>query len=801
MGDGDLIYSTHYLKNTKFETNTALLLMIEIENKNSLEHAFHQGINLFVGAGFSILAKDRAGKALPLGRDLANELAEHFGKPKYFELPQLCSILTSTAEGPFYEYLTNRFTVDYVDPLYYTLQKINIKSVYTTNIDNLIFEIYKNVPGVFINNLGTDGKTTDPNSIDYLGLHGSIETTPHKFIFDVGSLATIFSDAPRIWSLLAQSLEQYPTVFVGYGFNDNSVLQTLLSQQTFTNARKDIWVVLRDEDQKYAEYYQSLGFHVIKADIKDFLKYIGTITSAGVKQNFDKDKYELLKPFLVPHNNHEVKVQRPIKEFFEGSSPFWCDILSGQICRTHHLANIINCIYERGKNTIIIGAPVSGKSTLLMQAAKESDGIGMKLFFNNLTQSRAKYIAKLIGKDKAVVFIDNLYDSIDAIKELEKDNIKIVSSERSHYYGIISNLLDEEKYTVYNVTALSDLDLQSIFKSVPESIRGNSLVKEAEGTKYDKDTLFEFVSRNVNKRNVKERYTMAIRELETEDQDLAEFLVLCAYMHSCHVPLPFEVAYDYFDNFNAEAVFSMKEDASDIIKDYIPEDDSYENMNYYYPRSRYIADVIVDACSCGLLSRVLNGVLDKVPYPHICDYKIFHKYAFDKNVTLKAFTNWRDGKAFYEKAFIYDNRNPYVLQQGALYLSQKRKFDDAFSWIDRAISMTDDKYFSIRNSHAVILFNANIEKNDGNVREQLDKSMLILEKCMNADLRKRFHARIYASQAIQYYGRFNDEKAVCYLKTAHNWLDKIVKANTWDDESEKALAKLNEIIIQLGITV
>ena len=775
--------------------------MIEIENRNSLEHAFHQGINLFVGAGFSILAKDKTGKALPLGGELADELAEHFGKPKLFQLPQLCSILTNTVEESFYEYLTNRFTVDYVDPLYYNLQNINVKSIYTTNIDNLIFEIYKNVPGVFINNLGTDGKTTDKNNIDYLGLHGSIVNLPHKYIFDVGSLATIFSDAPRIWGLLAQSLEQHPTVFIGYGFNDNSVLQTLLSQQTFTNARKDIWVVLRKDDQQYAEYYQALGFHIIKANVESFLKYLGAITDAGVKQNFDKDRYELLKPFLVPHNNHEVKVQRPIKEFFEGSSPFWCDILSGQICRTHHLANIVNCIYEKGKNTVVIGAPVSGKSTLLMQAAKECEGVGMKLYFDYLSQSRAEYIAKLIGNDKAVVFIDNLYDSIDAIKVLEKDNIKIVCSDRSHYYGIISNLIDENKYIIYNVTALSDLDLQRIFKSVPESIRRNTLNKEAEGTKYDKDTLFEFVSRNINKRNVKERYTTALRELESDDPDLAEFLVLCAYMHSCHVPLPFDVAYDYFDNFNAEAVFSMKEDASDIIKDYIPEDDTYENMNYYYPRSRYIADVIVDACSSDLLSRVLNGVLDKVPYPHICDYKIFHKYAFDKNMTLKAFTNWRDGKAFYEKAFIYDNRNPYVLQQGALYLSQKRKFDDAFAWIDRAISMTDDKYFSIRNSHAVILFNANIEKNDGNVREQLDKSMLILEKCMNADSRKRFHARIYASQAVQYYGRFNDEKAVSYLKTARSWLVKIVKSNTWDDESEKALAKLNEMITKLGITI
>lgn len=775
--------------------------MIEIENQNSLEHAFHQGINLFVGAGFSILAKDKFGKELPLGHKLANELAEHFGKPKYYQLPQLCSILTNTVEGSFYEYLTNRFTVGSVDPLYYNLQNINVKSIYTTNIDNLIFEIYKNVPGVFINNLGTDGKTTDKNNIDYLGLHGSIVNSPHKYIFDVGSLATIFSDAPRIWGLLAQSLEQHPTVFIGYGFNDNSVLQTLLSQQTFTNARKDIWVVLRNDDQQYAEYYQSLGFHIIKANVKSFLEYLGTITDAGVKQNFDKDRYELLKPFLVPHNNHEVKVQRPIKEFFEGSSPFWCDILSGQICRTHHLANIVNCIYERGKNTVVIGAPVSGKSTLLMQAAKECDGVGMKLYFDNLSQSRAEYIAKLIGKDKAVVFIDNLYDSIDAIKVLEKDNIKIVCSDRSHYYGIISNLIDENKYTIYNVTALSDQDLQSIFNSVPESIRRDRLIKEVDGTKYDKDTLFEFVSRNVNHKNVKDRYSTALRELESEDPDLAEFLVLCAYMHSCHVPLPFEVAYDYFDNFNADDIFSLKEDAADIIKDYIPKDDSYANMDYYFPRSRYIADVIVEACSCELLSKVLNGVLDKVPYPHICDYKIFHKYAFDKNIVLKAFVNWKDGKAFYEKAFIYDNRNPYVLQQGALYLSQKRRYDDAFVWIDRAISMTDDKYFSIRNSHAVIMFNANIERNDGNVKEQLDKSMQILEKCMNADSRKRFHARIYASQAMLYYGRFNDEKAVGYLKTARGWLDKIVKSNTWDDESEKSLAKLNEMIAHLGISI
>ena len=784
-----------------FYSDNHFTTMIKIEKQNLLEHFFHNGINLFVGAGFSVLAKDKSGKNLPTGLDLAKELASLFGKPNHFSLPQLCSILTSTVENQFYEYLTNRFSVAYVDPLYFNLRNINVKNVFTTNIDNLIYEIYKDVPGVFLNNLGTDGKTTDENGINYLGLHGSVVNIPHKYIFDVASLATVFGDAPRIWSLLAQSLEQHPTVFIGYGFNDNGVLQTLLSQQTFTNARKDIWVVLRAEDRIYAEYYRSLGFHIIEADVESFLEYLSSIKGSGAKLNFDKGRLELLKPYLIPHNNHEVGVQRPIIEFFKGASPQWCDILSGQICKTHHFSNIMNCIYEKKKNTIIIGAPVTGKTTLLLQSAKEFDGAELKLYFEVLSKERAEYIVKLIDKDAAVIFVDNLYDSIDAIKVLERDNIKIVSSDRSHYYGIISNLIDESKYSVYNVTALSDQDLQSIYKSVPDSIRRGNLVKENEDTKYDKDSLYEFVARNVTCQNVKDRYTKAIQELENTDSELAEFMVLCAYMHACHVPLSFEVAYDYFDNFDANSIFSMRVDSAGIIKDYIPEDGLYKDMDYYYPRSRFIADVIIEACSGKLLAKVLNGVLDKVPYPHICYYKVFHKYAFDKNMAIRAFPRWQDGKAFYEKAFLYDNRNPYVLQQGALYLSQKNNHEDAFVWIDRAISLTDDKHFSIRNSHAVILFRANIDKTDSSVRVQLDKSMQILERCINADSRKRFHARIYASQAKEYYRKYNDAKAISYIKTALTWLESIVKTSSWDDESKQALAELKEMVQILGIKI
>jgi len=44
---------------------------IKIENEHSLKEAFRSGVNLFVGAGFSIDAKNKKGDKLPLGKKLS----------------------------------------------------------------------------------------------------------------------------------------------------------------------------------------------------------------------------------------------------------------------------------------------------------------------------------------------------------------------------------------------------------------------------------------------------------------------------------------------------------------------------------------------------------------------------------------------------------------------------------------------------------------------------------------------------------------------------------------------------------
>lgn len=770
--------------------------MITVENQHTFNHCLESGINLFVGAGFSLLAKDRENRSLPLGAELRNELSSLFNKPKSFSLPQLSTILESTCSREFHSYLERRFDVVEYDPLYENIHKINIRSIYTTNIDNLIPRIFENNKERYLHYQYANGPTEDGRGVNYLPLHGCINVEPRKYVFDVASITNIYSEAPRIWNLLARELEIRPTLFIGYGFNDSAVIQTLTSQATFNNSRKDIWVVLRSEDIEYSEYYKSLGFHIIEASTKDFLEYIGSFNCKKKNQSVDDGVLALLESYSVP-KTFSSTFQRPIKDFFMGSSPEWCDIMSNLIRMPHYAHAIMDGIYEQGKNIIIVGAPVSGKTTLLMNAAIAVKGYSIRLFFASITKERALFIVKLIGNKDAIIFIDNLYDSIDGAEVFTLyRNIKLVCAERSHYFSIVSHLFDPSRFKVINVTSLDESDLQGIYSSLPESLRAPILHKESLSNPYDGDSIFEFIIKNVSVQNIRDRYADAISSLELKDRDLAEFLVLCAYMHNSHIPLSFEMAYDYFDTFDVNSVFSLRNDASDIIKDYIPliGKERYEDMDYYYPRSRHVAEIIINSCSASLLKEVLENTIGRIPTIHICNYEVFRRFAFDKNIVMRAYKNWKEGQSYYERAYLYDRMNPYVLQQGALYLAQKKQYDLAFQWIDRAISLTDDHFFSIRNSHAIILFNANIEKEQGNYRNELDRSMRILEKCMKDDARKRFHAVTYGKQAIRYYSRFADDIAIAYLEQSYVWLSEECHRSPWDREVMQTYDSIKKVL-------
>ena len=108
---------------------------------------------------------------------------------------------------------------------------------------------------------------------------------------------------------------------------------------------------------------------------------------------------------------------------------------------------------------------------------------------------------------------------------------------------------------------------------------------------------------------------------------------------------------------------------------------------------------------------------------------------------------------------------------------------------------TNDKYFSIRNSHAIILFDANYDLLlNEMVEKQLDRSMEILHKCYNDDSRKIFHAIVYADQAERYYMKTNSSKTIRYLQQAMTWLNEESSNNPWNYELKQRLNNVEKIL-------
>lgn len=108
--------------------------------------------------------------------------------------------------------------------------------------------------------------------------------------------------------------------------------------------------------------------------------------------------------------------------------------------------------------------------------------------------------------------------------------------------------------------------------------------------------------------------------------------------------------------------------------------------------------------------------------------------------------------------------------------------------------MTNDRQFSIRNSHAIILFDANYDVFTEDAMEQLDRSMEILHKCFTDDMRKTFHAKTYADQAIRYYKKYNNDKAIYYLKQSLAWLKEEIATNPWAYDLKSYMSNVNDAL-------
>ena len=774
---------------------------MKIENENTFQGHLQKGINLFLGAGFSVEANgtfDGKPKAMPVGDSLRKEILKQFGRDpnSQMSLPQLCQVISKTQRSALNDFFRSRFAVVAFDKAYSNLERANIKSIFTTNIDDLVFKVFEDSQKYFINDTSLRGPSiVGSSAIDYIALHGSIVHPPTDGLdFSPVEIASSFERDKDKWFGYLGRIQKTPTLYWGYSVADAGVLQALSKESANGRQRAPAWVTLREEDAEAIEYYSALGFQIIIANTLDLLKYFSQIkavkTPGAPKRLLEKRFSE----YLIPAVNR-VPV-RTLSEFYLGAEPTWYDIFLGGLHKTKHLSTAQNSI-AGGRNCILIGAAVTGKSTLLRLLANDAVDPVQPLFVEDITPEKARLLVKDIDAEgaKVAVFIDNAADAWEAIGVLlGSKNIQIVASERDYIFDSVAHRFPKGKFDIYDVSGLIPLDVQAVQDKIPAGVQRLTSPKFRDSLDTDFDpTFFEVLDSSIVGHLLADRFIDALKDLRRDSPEKYDLLALSCYLYSCRVPMSIDVASAFLASpvFDAKGVFDLLNSMTNLLSLY---EGSLADSDqaYYVPRSRSVAEAVMRRIGASDLRRLLVQFHSEVSPTKISRYDIFRRMAYDANLTTRAFPKWQDGLDFYESCFSRDRSHSFK-QQGAIYLSRKKQYPLAFKWIDEAMSIAGKRGASVRNTYAVIMFNANFDKPSAapEIVNTLDQSMQILQKCYTDDLRKAYHAKVFADQAVKYAEKYpRSSQSVQYLDQATTWLNAELRARVGDRAINQLLRDL-----------
>lgn len=751
--------------------------MLIVGEQALLDADLSNSINVFAGAGFSTLAKNEHDAPLPTGGQLKAEIVRDFdvGQLSALDLPSLYAVISAERRDELREYLLKQFTVAQYDETYDAIHKLHVSHFYTTNIDDLPHHIFRpnSENGRVLHDVYQYGAPRDLTYVvQYIPLHGSIRHEDGEFLFTGGQISSAFASDRETWYVFQRELQARPTIFLGYGMHDAGVLQALHDTGA---SRSNRWILLRGGNEAAEELYRSLGFQVMVGEIVDFLEHVKNLIPA---QKLGLSAQRLTGQ--VPRIGEFA--QRPVRSFFLGAEPEWSDAYSPQVVQQRINTKVKNSILS-GRHVAVVGLPLSGKTTILKQVAAELAQTRDVLFFDRISEPALQLVLSEHhgSATKALIFVDNLIDSRDAIDRLAREiGAQIVSAEDSLFFDSVNLRSLAPKLDVHSSSEVDRADLQRIIDSIPLEVRRWN-TDRLEDVEEDSEEfgLFEAFRRHVFDEGLTSRFRERLGEFEQRDREAFDVYLMASYCAKCRVYVSFDMIYMFLDRARKEYsdVYAIVARIGSFLKEIDLDDDPHQD--YFSVRSGALARIALKQVSDNAFGRMFDRFHAAVPSRVIVDYPVFRRYAYDNDFARRAYPRLEDGLRFYER-LVRGSDNAYDYQHGAVYLSKMKSFNRAFSWIDTAMSKSRGRVFSIRNTHARILFEANIDivKADPWDRTALDglqESMSVLQNCIENDQRRTYHLLRFSDQAIQYARVVEDVQGLDWLLLAEEKLRAMVE--------------------------
>ena len=422
----------------------------------------------------------------------------------------------------------------------------------------------------------------------------------------------------------------------------------------------------------------------------------------------------------------------------------------------------------------------------MMQIAAKAQS-DIKLVLSSISVEEAQRIINLLNGYQAFVFVDNCCDDVLASKLLmQQSNFTVVGFTDDYAFESSKHLLNGVCYERKDIDDLTREEAYGIYSKIPQWLQKSPFTyKEDENEKY---SVLELVTSNVKNILSRERVCKLLNRVKSKSETTFQIIALGAYLTCNKSCLNMDVLCSFFDTTDYK-----------ILQEYIASTQNYlreidvnlsqdtNNQEYYELRSNLFAKLTYDELKAHFkkdFCKVIRKFILRVSPYNIYQHYIFRRSGYDAKLFSELFG--KEAYDLYECIYRFDD-SVYTLQQQALYKAYQRDFTGAFSDIDKALNKSRFN-FSIRNSHAIILFEASKDKRTQIAEDSMSKAMETLRECFHSDKRKVYHAQKFAEFALYLSENWRKDD---YIEEAKIWLEQIV--NTGESKSRQTRNLLNRV--------
>jgi energy-coupling factor transporter ATP-binding protein EcfA2 len=543
---------------------------------------FEKGnVVLFAGAGFSIGAQNSIGTDPPLGAELARILAKECGwsyndedLPSVYDQAQ--NHLGSTR---LYDVLAQYYRDCKPAEWHLKLSSLQWYRIYTTNIDDVIEQVYKNRSAQRLDLITCPTSYHDPDQfyerVQSVHLHGSVLDPTKGFTFTLEDFAEQTAMPNPWYQAMADDMMTRAFLFVGTRLTESPFHHYLNLRSQRSRGAQEIrakaFVVSSNVSPIRRRQLESNGFVVFDATGDEFFAVLLPLVHsvvpdrltllknryphliAAISQGLLNQQSELLRQFdFVTPNTPGDSKNRTRSLFFEGAEPTWDDITMNLDAPREVMADFLAKITEVSNNInvlLLVGQPGSGKSTLLKRLAVELSRLGHGVYYMKSSERLNKIpitnFLDSIGSKRTFFFFDEALTHIDILESLvllhSEWTVTFILADRPN--AILPRLegLSHLKPIVLDMPSLTKPDSESIIRKLTDFGRLGKL----QGKSWT-EQLREFLSRS------KKQLLVAMKEatsgkgfdviLANEFHSLASdgarliYTITClAYMHGAPV--------------------------------------------------------------------------------------------------------------------------------------------------------------------------------------------------------------------------------------------------------------------------